>query len=221
MLGEFAEREGWAVSGMLSCAHWASWRLGLTLTTARERVRVAWSLRSLPEVSTALGEGRLSYAQARAITRVATSADEHTWVDLSRHTTAAQLEKATRGVARSRKNQARRDNPELVDHQDRARMSWDDDGSLSRAREHAARGTLPRKTWPSQRWRPSSPTCSSSRTTPSTGPSRNAACGPKRSLGAVRPGTPPALSANGSRLTSAPSGYPRARPPSPMACSTP
>jgi hypothetical protein len=38
----------------VSCAHWASWRLGLTLATARERVRVARALRELPVLSGAL-----------------------------------------------------------------------------------------------------------------------------------------------------------------------
>ena len=29
-IGEFDERRAWAVYGILSCAHWLSWRLGLT-----------------------------------------------------------------------------------------------------------------------------------------------------------------------------------------------
>ncbi|MCU1593728.1 MAG: endonuclease, partial [Frankiales bacterium] len=102
LLAEFDEREGWGAVGVLSCAHWLVWKLGLSPATAREKVRVARALRGLPLTATALSEARLSYAQARAITRVAASADEHQWVDLARYTTAAQLEKAVRGVRRSR-----------------------------------------------------------------------------------------------------------------------
>jgi hypothetical protein len=47
-VGEFDERHGWAVSGILSCAHWLSWRLGMGQNAAGERVRVARALRSLP-----------------------------------------------------------------------------------------------------------------------------------------------------------------------------
>src|SRR3954454_13866283 len=35
-LGEFDERKGWAGVGILSCAHWLSWRLGLGLKAASE-----------------------------------------------------------------------------------------------------------------------------------------------------------------------------------------
>jgi hypothetical protein len=124
LIAELDEREVWARTGVLSCAHWVSWRLGWTAATARERVRVARALRGLPLLTEVFGQGRVSYAQVRALTRVATSADEQTWVELARHTTAAQLEKAVRGVARSRKD------PEQVAWADRARVSWDEDGTL-------------------------------------------------------------------------------------------
>ena len=42
-LREFDERGGWAMQGALSCAHWLAWRVGWTLATARDRVRVAAS----------------------------------------------------------------------------------------------------------------------------------------------------------------------------------
>jgi len=41
LLREFDEREGWAGPGILSCAHWLSWRCGMSLYTARDHVRVA------------------------------------------------------------------------------------------------------------------------------------------------------------------------------------
>jgi hypothetical protein len=33
-LGEFDDREGWAGPGIRSCAHWLSWRAGMSLRTA-------------------------------------------------------------------------------------------------------------------------------------------------------------------------------------------
>jgi hypothetical protein len=36
LLGELDVRERWAEVGVLSCAHWASWKLGLILVTARD-----------------------------------------------------------------------------------------------------------------------------------------------------------------------------------------
>ena len=125
LLGELDARGTWAQSGMLSCAHWASWRLGLTLATAREKVRVARCLRELPLLTGQLRAGQLSYAQARAITRVATAGDEERWLELARFTTAAQLEKAVRGVGRARQQpEPRQVQPEAV------RTSWDTDGTL-------------------------------------------------------------------------------------------
>lgn len=121
LLGELDAREAWGAVGVLSCAHWAAWRLGLSLPTARERVRVARCLRTLPLLEAELAAGRVSYAQVRAVTRVATPQDEQQWVELALVTSAAQLEKATRGVGRARGDrQHRRD----------ARIRWDEDGTL-------------------------------------------------------------------------------------------
>ncbi len=47
LLAEFDARQGWGQCGMRSAAHWLSWRTGTRLGVARERVRVARSLRHL------------------------------------------------------------------------------------------------------------------------------------------------------------------------------
>ena len=47
LIREFDARGGWN-HGFRSCAHWLSWRVGLHLGAARERVRVARALGSLP-----------------------------------------------------------------------------------------------------------------------------------------------------------------------------
>ena len=38
---EFDKMSGWHTAGCLSCAHWLSWRIGMGLGAAREKVRVA------------------------------------------------------------------------------------------------------------------------------------------------------------------------------------
>ncbi|HEX4416696.1 MAG TPA: DUF222 domain-containing protein, partial [Kofleriaceae bacterium] len=43
-LREFDVRGGWHRQGAKSCAHWLAWRVGWTLGTARQRVRVAAKL---------------------------------------------------------------------------------------------------------------------------------------------------------------------------------
>ena len=128
-LGEVDAREVWAQHGVRSCAHWLAWKLGVTLVTAREKVRVARALRDLPALAAELALGRVSYSQARAITRVATGADEQQWVELARVTTASQLEQAVRGVCRARHDQAE-DPLALEQPREELRVSWDEDGSL-------------------------------------------------------------------------------------------
>jgi hypothetical protein len=70
LLGEFDERGGWAGDGILSCAHWLSWRAGMSRRIAAERLRVAHALRNLPRISAAFAAGRVSYSKVRALTRI-------------------------------------------------------------------------------------------------------------------------------------------------------
>ena len=127
LIAELEERELWAQHGVTSCAHWLSWRVGWALATARERCRVARALRSLPLMREALGAGRVSYSQVRAITRVATPEDEPRWLELARISTGAMLESAVRGVQRARA--AERD-PRDQPPKQAVRMDWDEDGDL-------------------------------------------------------------------------------------------
>ena len=62
---------GWYQQGAMSCAHWLAWRVGWDPATAREKVRVARTLGKLPAIDQALKTGKLSYAKARALTRIA------------------------------------------------------------------------------------------------------------------------------------------------------
>ena len=71
---EFDTRQGWG-NGFRSCAAWLSWRVGLDPGAAREKVRVAHALGTLPRLAAALASGELSYSKVRALTRVATGSD--------------------------------------------------------------------------------------------------------------------------------------------------
>ncbi|HUQ01876.1 MAG TPA: DUF222 domain-containing protein [Kofleriaceae bacterium] len=89
---EFDAGSGWGHAGAQSCAHWLSWRVGWSLGTGREHVRVARRLGELPLVDEALRLGKLSYAKVRAITRVATARTEELLLNNALVSTGAQLE---------------------------------------------------------------------------------------------------------------------------------
>lgn len=124
LLGEFARRSGWAQWGMKSCAHWLSWSCSVTPVAAREYVRVAVALESLPLIRGAFAEGRLSYSKVRAVTRVADRIDEQVLLDQALVHTASQLERTISGYRKaegSASSQHRRR---------RARWFYDEDGML-------------------------------------------------------------------------------------------
>jgi hypothetical protein len=96
LIREFDARGGWN-TGFRSCAAWLSWRVGLDLGAARERVRVARALGTLPLLAQALACGELSYAKVRALTRVATPETEARLLAVGRAGTAAHVERIVRG----------------------------------------------------------------------------------------------------------------------------
>src|SRR3989454_5193718 len=99
LIREFDAREGWN-TGFRSCAAWLSWRVGLDLGAARERVRVARALGPLPRLARALAWGELSYAKVRALTRVATPETEERLLAVGRAGTADHVERIVRGWRR-------------------------------------------------------------------------------------------------------------------------
>src|SRR5439155_1232278 len=103
LIREFDIRAGWN-NGFRSCAHWLSWRVGLDLGAAREKVRVARALGTLPRLARALGRGELSYAKVRALTRVATPATEERLMEVGRAGTAEHVERIVRGWRRVDRN---------------------------------------------------------------------------------------------------------------------
>ena len=109
LIREFDSRAGWN-TGFRSCAAWLSWRVGLDIGAARERVRVAHALEQLPRLAQALARGELSYAKVRALTRVATPETEERLLRVGRAGTADHVERIVRGWRRmDRKAEARED----------------------------------------------------------------------------------------------------------------
>ncbi|PYO17938.1 MAG: HNH endonuclease [Candidatus Rokuibacteriota bacterium] len=107
LIREFDARGGWN-TGFRSCAAWLAWRVGLDPGAARERVRVAHALGTLPLLARALARGELSYAKVRALTRVATPETEARLLAVGRAGTAAHVERIVRGWRRvDRKAEAR------------------------------------------------------------------------------------------------------------------
>ena len=99
LIREFDARGGWN-NGFRSCAAWLSWRVGLDLGAARERVRVARALATLPRLAQALARGELSYAKVRALTRVATPETEDRLLAVGLAGTACHVECIVRGWRR-------------------------------------------------------------------------------------------------------------------------
>jgi uncharacterized protein DUF222/HNH endonuclease len=126
LLGDFDARSGWAEWDLPSCAAWLSWKCQLTSGTAREHVRVARALRTLPVISAEFAAGRMSFAKVRALTRIATPVTEAGLAELAGPMTASQLERFVRAH-----RQVSRANAE--DAITARRLTWreEDDGSLS------------------------------------------------------------------------------------------
>jgi hypothetical protein len=104
LIREFDALGGWGHAGAKSCAEWLSWRVGLDLTAAYERVRVARALPDLPRIAEALVRGEVSYSKVRALTRVATPETEERLLKFARCGTAAHVERIVRAWRRVDRN---------------------------------------------------------------------------------------------------------------------
>jgi 5-methylcytosine-specific restriction endonuclease McrA len=111
--------------GARSTAEWLAWRCALSPRAAREHVRVARCLTELPLIREAFASGELSYAKVRALTRVAEPANEEELLELARHMTASQLERAVRAYRQVTARDA--DDLHALAY---AGYTWEPDGSL-------------------------------------------------------------------------------------------
>lgn len=105
LIAELDRRRGWAEWGVKSCAHWLNWKCGINLGAAREKLRTAHALEQLPKIVAAMAAGRVSYAKARAMTRVADAANEDYLLDIALHGTAQHVEKTVRAYRRAKESQ--------------------------------------------------------------------------------------------------------------------
>jgi hypothetical protein len=106
LIAEFDRRQAWAGYGIRSCAHWLSWKCGLDMNTAREKVRVARALEELPAINAAFEKGELSFSKVRAMTRAATDINESYLLMIAEYGTTQQMEtlvKSFRTVSRIEK----------------------------------------------------------------------------------------------------------------------
>ena len=127
LICEFDENEGWAGPGLKSCAHWLNWKCGISMGSARERVRVARALPSLPSISAALRKGEVSYSKVRAMTRVATPENESELLQVALHGTASHVETQVRLYRKVKRIEALEEENLRHGHRE---LSWyiDDDG---------------------------------------------------------------------------------------------
>lgn len=128
LIREFDERHGWSGAGLKSCAHWLNWKCGIDLGAAREKVRVAHALNGLPQISSALRGGRVSFSKVRAMTRVATPQNEDYLLMIAGHGTASHVERLVRNYRKVKRSEAlARSNQ----HHALRELTWyiDDDGS--------------------------------------------------------------------------------------------
>jgi hypothetical protein len=128
----FDAHEAWGNQGARTCAEWLSWRTNLSIKAAREKVRVARALGSLPKIDELFGRGELSYSKVRAITRAATAQSEQHWIDVALHASASQIEKLARAYQRVMGDEASRDPMDLPQDQRRFVRRSDTAGGMVR-----------------------------------------------------------------------------------------
>jgi hypothetical protein len=127
-IAEFDRREAWGW-GFQSTAHWLTWRVGIDLVTAREKVRVARALDRLPRISDTFRQGKVSYSKVRAMTRIATPENEGYLLYIAENGTASDVETLVRAYRRATRGEdvaeARRQGEERY-----LDMYTDDDGMV-------------------------------------------------------------------------------------------
>jgi hypothetical protein len=129
LIAEFDERKGWSGGGTVrSCAHWLNWKCGIALGAAREKVRVANCLDKLPLIDASFASGAISYSKVRAMTRVATPANEDFLLTIARHGTASHVEQVVNKYRNVQRNSD--DEHERKQHAERKLVYYQDDDDM-------------------------------------------------------------------------------------------
>jgi hypothetical protein len=127
LIREFDEGGGWGYQGARSCAHWLSWRIGLDLGAAREKVRVAKALVNLPRLGEAMRRAEISYSKIRAVTRIATPENEEELLNIALGGTASQVEQIVRAWRKADPSEERM-NAKFQEEERSFTMYQDEDG---------------------------------------------------------------------------------------------
>jgi len=93
LIREFDDKQYWAKLGFHTCAHWLNFKCGIGMNAAREKVRVAKALATLPKMDKGFSRGELSYSKVRAMTRIADETNEDYLLMIAKHGTAHHVEK--------------------------------------------------------------------------------------------------------------------------------
>jgi hypothetical protein len=96
LVRQFDERAGWLKWGLGNCAEWLHYRCDLSMNAAREKVRVAHALKTLPNTATAFATGDLSYSKVRAVTRIVRADNEDALLSFALKTTTSRVEERCR-----------------------------------------------------------------------------------------------------------------------------
>jgi hypothetical protein len=91
LVAELDESLEWSLDGAPTCAHWVADALDVEVCTAREWLRIGRALRVLPAIASAFEARRLSYSKVRALSRVATRANEAELCSLAERIPAGRL----------------------------------------------------------------------------------------------------------------------------------
>ena len=129
LIAEFDKRKGWSDSMTQSCAHWLNWKCGIAMGAAREKVRVARALETLPKISAAMKSGHISYSKVREVTRVASPEHEDYLLMICENGTASHVERLVQTFRRCK--EAEELSRDKRQQESRAvTFRYDEDGSL-------------------------------------------------------------------------------------------
>jgi hypothetical protein len=120
-IAEFDRREAWRRDGATSMIHWLCGRLNVSYATAKGWVDAAHALQELPAMTSAFGEGSLSWDQVRELVRFATPERDEELATQAPGWSAAEVKRRAR-------NEAPLSNEDVeAAHRNRYfRMRWDE-----------------------------------------------------------------------------------------------
>jgi hypothetical protein len=105
-VAELDRRKAWRVDGATTMVSWLVQRCSVTATTAREWVTAAEKLESLPKISEALSQGKLSFDQIKPLVQVAKPDTDATLAEQATQWSAKQVRELAVAAQRQNDDQA-------------------------------------------------------------------------------------------------------------------